>query len=328
MSSFLARRISSAIVTFAGLTLAVFLLVHLAPGDPVRVWAGLRPGSPVPQPVLEELRREHGLDRPLAAQYGRWLGDLLTLDLGDSIRHRRPVADVILEKAPATFLLAGFSFLLAITLAIPAGLWAAARAGSAPDRLLGIVAFALYSIPGFWLALVLIEVFSIQLGIFPLLGMSSPAAADAGVFERALDRLWHLVLPSVVLAYGQFALFSRLIRESVNAAMSEEYVLAARARGVGAARALWRHAFRNALLPLLSMLSIVVPMLLSGSVIIEQIFQWDGLGRLFFSAIQARDYPLVLGLTVLSAALTMIVSLLVDLASAAADPRIRMGAGR
>ncbi|MFN2441937.1 MAG: ABC transporter permease [Thermoanaerobaculia bacterium] len=325
MSGFLARRISSAVVSFAGITLAVFLLIHLAPGDPVRVWAGLRPGAPVPESLILELRHEHGLDRPLAAQYGEWLIRLIQFDLGTSIRHRRPVTDVVMEKLPATLALSGLSFLLALGLAVPAGIWAAGRIGSAGDRALGMLAFVLYSVPVFWLALLLIDAFSIQLRVFPLLGMSSAGSDALTLPGRVLDRLWHLALPSIVLAYGQFALFSRLVRGAVAQAMGEEYVLAARARGVGRTRALWHHAFRNAVLPLLSLLSIVVPMLLSGSVIVEQIFQWDGIGRLFFSAIQTRDYPLVLGLTVLTAAATLLASTLADLAVALVDPRIRFG---
>jgi peptide/nickel transport system permease protein len=316
MSGFLARRISSAVVSFAGITLAVFLLIHLAPGDPV------------PESLIRELRHEHGLDRPLPVQYGDWLGRLVQLDLGTSIRHRRPVADVVLEKLPATVALSGLSFLLAMGLAIPAGIWAAGRIGSGGDRAFGAVTFVLYSVPAFWLALLLIDLFSIQLRLFPLLGMSSSGSEELALLARVLDRLWHLALPAMVLAYGQFALYSRLIRGAVAQAMAEEYVLAARARGASPARVLWRHAFRNAMLPLLSLLSIVVPMLLSGSVIVEQIFQWDGIGRLFFSAIQTRDYPLVLGLTVLSAAVTLLASTMADVAVAMADPRVRFGSER
>jgi len=328
MSGFVAKRISSALVSFAGITLAVFLLIHLAPGDPVSVWAGLRPGAPVPESLVRELRHEHGLDRPLPAQYANWLGRLVQLDLGTSIRHRRPVADVVLEKLPATVALSGLSFLLAIGLAVPAGIWAAGRIGSGADRALGAVAFVLYSVPAFWLALLLIDVFAIRLRVFPLLGMSSSGSEALTLPARILDQLWHLALPAIVLAYGQFALYSRLIRGAVAQAMGEEYVLAARARGASPGRALWRHAFRNAVLPLLSLFSIVVPMLLSGSVIVEQIFQWDGIGRLFFSAIQTRDYPLVLGLTVLSAVVTLLASTMADVAVALADPRVRFGSER
>jgi peptide/nickel transport system permease protein len=259
----------------------------------------------------------YGLDRPLAAQFGSWLKRAATLDFGTSFQDHRPVAVRIGEALPYTLALNSLAFLLTLAISVPLGVAQARRPGSPFDRIWGGALFALYAMPSFWVAMLLITLFSVRLGWLPLFGVSSGAHASFLDFTR------HLVLPVVCLTYAAVAFFSRMVRSSVLEAAGKGFVLAARARGATAARALWQHAFRNALLPLITLAGILLPALLSGSVIIERIFAWPGLGRLYFDAILARDYPVVLGLTFVTAVATLAASLLADILYAAADPRIR-----
>lgn len=325
MGAYLTRRIASAAVTLIGILTAVFLLIHAAPGDPVILYAGLRPGEPVPRAVLDAIRAEHGLDRPLPEQYVRWIAGAVRLDLRDSIRFRRPVVRVIGDHLPQTLLLAGVALAVALAVSLPLGAATAVRAGSQFDRVTGALLFLLYSLPSFWIALLAIEIFGVRLGLLPLFGMSSPQADTMGVGGRFVDRVLHLVLPVTVLAYGLVALFARFVRSALLETLREEYITTARAKGASAGAVLWKHAWRNSMISLLSVLGLVVPWLVSGSIIVEQIFQWNGIGRLFFSAILSRDYPLVMGLTLLTAVVTLVSSLVADLCIAAADPRVRLG---
>ena len=326
MGGYLTRRLASMAVSLVGITVVVFLLLIQAPGDPVTIRTGVQ--RQVPEAVLQEIRRDLGLDLPLPAQYLRWLSRVSRLDLGTSIAHRRPVATVAVEKLPATLLLNGLALFIALIIAIPLGVVSASRPGSWFDRLSGGVLFALYSLPTFWVALILIEVFAIRLEVLPLFGMESARAETWGAGARFIDRLFHLVLPVTVLAYAQLAFFARFIRSSLREVLSADYIVTARAKGASPRRVLWAHAGRNALLPLISLAGLMVPWIISGSVIVEQIFQWDGIGRLFFSAVLMRDYPLVMGLTLIVALITMAGSLAADLIYSAADPRVRLGSGQ
>lgn len=325
MNRYLARRLGSTAVTLAGIVLAVFLLIHAAPGDPALLYAGVRPGDPVPAAVIAEVRRAHGLDRPLGEQLGSWIADAARLDLGESIVHRRTVAALIGERLPRTALLNGLAFLAALLVGVPLGVAAAVRPGSLFDRGSAAVLFLLYSLPTFWTALLLIEVFGVRFGLLPLFGETSSGYDALGAGARLADRAAHLVLPVTVLAYGMIAFLARMVRSSVREVLGEDYVRTARAKGAAPGAVVWSHAFRNALVPLVSLLGVVVPWLLSGSVIVEQIFQWDGIGRLFFGAILARDYPVVMGLTLLTAAVTLVAGVVADLLYAVVDPRIRVG---
>ncbi|HVR42543.1 MAG TPA: ABC transporter permease [Thermoanaerobaculia bacterium] len=328
MSGYLGRRLLTTAATLIGITLVVFGLMHLAPGDPALLLTGAVRGGRVPPPdVLEAIRAEHGLDRSLGAQYLAWAAAALRFDFGDSLAHRRPVRTVIAERIPATLLLNGLALLVALAIGIPLGVAAAARPGSLVDRGSAVVLFLLYSLPAFWVALLLIELFAVRLGVLPLMGMSS-SGASVGRAGGLADRLEHLVLPVTVLAYGQIAFFARFVRSALRETLGTPFIRTARAKGAGSIRVLWIHGFRNTLVPLISLAGLVIPWLVSGSVVVEQIFQWDGIGRLFFGAVLARDYPLVLGLAVVTAVVTMAVSLCADLLYAVADPRVRVGEGR
>jgi len=325
MTTYVLRRLLYAALTFLGITVATFALIHSVPGDPITFYLGRSGAHTIPPNVLAAMRHELHLDEPLPVQYMRWLRGSITFDFGRSTIDRRPVREVILEKLPNTFRLNALAFLLAAMVGVPIGLWSAARSGRLTERASAVGFFLLYSLPSFWVALILIQLFSVRLNWLPLFGMRSDAASDLDAGARFVDAVAHLVLPVLTLTYAQLAIFARFSKSAVTEVIRQDYITAARAKGAGGAAVLWRHAFRNALLPLITLLGLTIPYLMSGSVIVEQIFQWDGVGLLYYNAILARDYPVVMALTVVTAVLTLIASLIADLLYAVADPRVRLG---
>lgn len=324
MTAYVTRRFAYALLTFLGITVATFALVHAVPGDPVSFYIGRAGIGSVSPAVLDSVRREYHLDEPLPVQYMHWLRAAASLDFGRSIVHRRPVRAVIAEKLPRTILLNLVAFVLAAAIGIPVGLWSAARRGSAAERAMALGAYLLYSLPSFWVALLLIHWLSVRLGWLPLFGMHSDAYAELSAGGRLWDRLVHMILPVVTLAYAQVAIFARFSRAATVEVIGQDFITAARARGASPAALLWHHAFRNSLIPLISLLGLAIPFLMSGSVIVERIFQWDGIGLLYFEAILARDYTMVMGMTVVTAMVTLFASVLADLLYGLADPRIRL----
>jgi peptide/nickel transport system permease protein len=322
MTRYVASRLLLALPTLFGIVVLVFLLLHLAPGSPVTA-AGGESGRRFSQKAAQEMQRLYGLDRPLPERFAKWISRVVRLDFGESFVDHRPVLERIDEALPYTLLLNGLALLLTLAIAVPMGVLSGGRPEGALDTAAGALLFALYSLPAFWAALLLQSLFSVKLHWLPLYGVASDTA-PAG-WEGLGDRLAHLALPLVCLTYGSLAFFARLVRASVADVRQADYVVAARARGLSRRQALWRHAFRNALLPLITVLGLVLPGLLSGSVIIEKIFAWPGLGRLYFDSILARDYPVILALSLLGAVATLLLTLAADIAYAAADPRVRDG---
>jgi len=288
-----------------GVVTIVFLLIHLIPGDPVEIMLG---ENAVPA-MKEELRRELRLDRPLSEQYADYLAGLAQGDLGISFRSREPVAREILTRFPATLLLAAASMLVALAVSIPLGVLSAMRPRSAVDHLCGFLSMLGLSMPNFWLGPLLILLFSIRLGLFPVGGWGT---------------LSHLVLPAATMGTGMAAILVRLIRASLLEEIRREYVQVAIARGLSRMDAILRHALRNALIPVLTVLGLQFGALLAGSVITETIFSWPGVGRLTIQAIDARDYPLVQGCVLFIALFTVAGNLLTDLLYTRLDPRIRI----
>jgi peptide/nickel transport system permease protein len=326
MLTYVVRRLSYGVLTFFGITIAIFALLHAAPGDPISLYSGSHGMRAIPTAILNEIRHEHHLDESLIRQYGWWLRGIVTLDLGTSIMEHRPVTQMIAEKLPNTILLNVIAFLIAAILGVPIGLWSATRSGRPIERASAVTFFLLYSLPVFWVALLLMQLFSVRLNLLPLFGMTSDDYLDMSGTMRLLDRAKHLVLPVISLTYTQLAVFSRFSKSALTEVIRQDYITTARAKGATNGVVLWRHAFRNALIPLITLLGLSLPYLISGSVIVEQIFQWDGIGHLYFEAILTRDYPMVLGLAVATAVATLLASLVADLLYAAADPRIRLEA--
>ncbi len=322
MIRYLSRRLLLAVPTLLGIVVLVFLLLHLAPGSPVTAAAG-ESSRRVSQRAAEEMRRAYGLDRPLPERFARWVGRVVRLDFGESFVDHRPVLERIREALPYTLELNGLALLLTLAIAVPLGVTAGGHPEGPLDRVSGAILFALYSLPSFWAALLLQALFSVKLEWLPLYGVASDTASSG--WGGLGDRLAHLALPVSCLTYGSLAFYARLVRASVAEARQADFVLAARARGLSLRQALWKHAFRNALLPLITVLGLVLPGLLSGSVIIERIFAWPGLGRLYFDSILSRDYPVVLALSLLGAVATLFFTLVADVAYALADPRVRDG---
>jgi peptide/nickel transport system permease protein len=324
MHAYIVRRLLYAVITFLGITVATFVLIHAVPGDPITFYIGTH-GPNVSRPALEAMRHEYHLDEPLPKQYLYWFRGAVTLDFGRSTIDRRPVIERIGEKLPNTFELNLIAFLLSALIGLPVGLWSAARSGRRLERASAVFFFLLYSLPAFWVALLLMQYFAVRHDLLPLFGMASDEARSMSAPQQLLDHIRHLVLPVVTLAYAQVAIFARFSKSVLTEVIRQDFITTARAKGAGESAVLWRHAFRNALIPLVTLLGLIIPSLISGSVIVETIFQWDGIGRLYFDSILARDYPTVLGLTVATAVVTLLASLLADVLYAVADPRIRLG---
>jgi peptide/nickel transport system permease protein len=323
MGSYIVRRLLYGVLTFFGITIVVFALIHAVPGDPVTFYVSQHMGGHLSQAALDAIRHQNHLDLPLVAQYLYWLRGVVTFDFGTSISDHRPVIDHVLEKMPHTIELNLAAFLLAAIAGVPIGLWSASRSGRPLERASAVMFFLLYSLPSFWVALLLMEFVSVKLGVLPLFGMHSDTYTDMTRGQQLIDSMRHAVLPVITLCYTQLAIFARFSKAALTEVIGQDYITTARAKGAAPAAVLWRHAFRNALIPLITLLGLVIPYLISGSIIVENIFSWDGIGHLYFSSILSRDYPTVLGLTVATAVLTLFASLLADVLYAFADPRIR-----
>jgi peptide/nickel transport system permease protein len=324
MSSYIARRILSAAFTFVGITIVVFVLIHSVPGDPIQYYIGLDGGARPPEDVIRRIRAAHHLDEPLWKQYAYWVRGVMSLDFGHSLSDKEPVLAKVARKVPNTFTLNLLALLIALAIAIPAGILSAVNSSRWFDRGSGFFFLFLYSLPNFWVALLLMQLFSVELRILPLFGMTGSEYEELSFGARFADRLLHLVLPVVTLAYTQLAIFARFSRSAALEVIRQDFIVAARAKGLSERAVVMRHVFRNALIPLITLLGFIIPYLISGSVIVEQIFRWDGVGSLYLQSVLARDYPTIMGLTVLTAVFTLVASLVADLLYGLADPRIRI----
>ena len=322
MRRYLADRLLQALTVVLLVTTLTFTLVHLAPGDPVAS-ALQRPG--VTEAVRQQWRTSFGLDRPIAEQYLRWVGNVARGELGFSFSHRRPVRDVLSDALPRTLLLASLAILASFALGIVVGVLQAERVGSARDRWLGRVLLLLYSVPDFWFALVVLLLFSYWLPIFPPGGIVDPVMHDyMSSGGRVVDRLRHLVLPVLTLTLLTAASIARYQRAALLETLASDWMRTALAKGLPWRRAVRRHAFRNALLPTITLAGLALPSLTAGAVFVEKVFSWPGMGLVTVNAIAARDYPLVTaGVLVMSIAVA-IGALFADVAVAVADPRIRI----
>jgi len=316
----LAARAAQALLVVLLVATVSFALVHLAPGDPFSI-ADPR----VTDATRAELRAQFGLDRPLAEQYVRWLANVARGELGWSFSRRVPVARALADTLPSTLLLMGAGFLLAFTGGIALGAWQAARRGRPLVRLVDAAALVLYAVPDFWLALMALVLFAYWVPIFPAGGAIDPVMYDyLGVGGRLVDRLKHLALPALTLAAVSAAGIARYQRAAMLEVLPADFVRTARAKGLPERRVILRHALRNALVPVVTLVGLALPALLGGAFFVERVFAWPGMGELALGAIASRDYPLVTASVVVAGALVAVGSLVADLLLVAVDPRVRL----
>ncbi len=324
MLNYIIKRLVLLVPLLLGITLISFVVIHLAPGEPTDIQTQLNPQAS--SELQDRLRVQYGLDRPLYVQYGTWLGRLLQLDFGESFAtDRRPVLDKVLERLPVTIMLNVLSIIVMLGISVPLGIMSAVRRNSGFDRATTILVFTGFAMPSFWLALLMMDWFGVRLGWLPISGLKSLGYEYLGFGAQIVDRISHLVLPVLISAIGGVAGFSRYMRSNMLEVVRQDYILTARAKGLSERTVIYKHALRNALLPVITILGLSVPGLIGGSVIFETIFAIPGMGKLFYDGVMMRDYPLIMGILVMGAVLTLLGNLLADICYALADPRIRQG---
>lgn len=313
IARFVARRLVYSAVVLLGVAVVVFALVHLVPGDPVRIALGTR----YTPEAYEALRSASGLDRPIVSQFFGFVGSAVTGDLGVSFRNGDPVTATLMERLPATLSLGLAGMVIALLIALPAGIYSALREGRVSDALIRISSQFGVSIPDFWMAILLVALFSTTLGWLPTSGYRP-------FFDDPTGWLRHIVLPALTVGLVAGAIMTRYVRSAVLEVASMGYVRTARSKGLSPRVVTFRHTVRNALVPILTITGIQLATILSGVIVVEVVFAWPGLGRLVYNAVAARDYPLIQGAVLLIAALFLMINLVVDVLYAVVDPRIRL----
>ena len=321
MIGHLSKRIAALVPLFVGITFMSFLVIHLAPGSPVDAQGALNPK--VTAEAREKMMRLYGLDQPLIEQYASWLGRTLRFDFGVSFRDGEPVTEKIAATIPITLGINLLSLALIFLLGVPLGIYGAAQRDSTPDRLLTFGLFAGYSMPTFWLALLLVSLVGVDWRLLPVSGLHSLFYEELSGPAKIADLGAHLALPLLVSSVTGLAGISRYMRSGMIHVLGQNDIRRAKAKGLAKNRLLYGHAFKNALLPLITVTGLSIPGLLGGSVVFETVFSIPGMGRLFFDSVFARDYPVIMGILVLGALLTLLGNALADVAYGFADPRIR-----
>ncbi len=329
MSKYVLKRFMLIIPTFIGITLITYFMIRLAPGDYTTLAMGLQgnvKAESIDSEIYEQERKLFGLDEPMIVGYGKWFIKLVQLDFGTSRKDGRPVSERIADALPITLTLNLISIVIVYIISIPLGIAASVRKDSLFDRGSSLVLFILYSLPTFWVGLLLLMYLSggEYLNLFPLAGIQSDWAREYGLLTRIFDVAWHLVLPVVTLTYGGFAFLARYTRANMLEVINQQYITTARAKGLSEKRVVFIHAFRNSLVPLVTLMATLLPALLGGSVIVESIFSIPGMGMLAFEAILSRDIPVIMAIASISAFLTLLGILVADIMYAVVDPRIRL----
>jgi len=328
MRSYLVKRLLLLFPTLFGITLVIMLIIQLAPGDPTKIRSGaeasLRSDEQIDKESYAIIRRQFHLDKPFLTRYGLWVWDLVRLKFGISIKDRRPVIDKIAEALPVTIRLNLISIFLIYLISIPLGVYSATHQNSIRDRIITVVLFVLYSLPSFWVAIMLILFLGRGgvLGWLPFYGLKVERPQDFTTLGLVWETLLHYVLPIFCLTYGGLAFLSRYARATLLEVIRQDYIRTARAKGLREKVVIFKHALRNSLIPIVTLLATLLPAMIGGSVIIEQIFNIPGMGRLGFESVLARDYPTVMGIAVISALLTLVGILLTDFLYAVVDPRV------
>ena len=322
MLKYILRRIMGLIPVFFGITLISFFVIHLAPGRPTDISTSMNPK--VSYESRARLEKLYGLDKPIHEQYVNWLKRFVVFDFGRSYIDDRPVSEKILERIPVTLGINIASLLLILGIGVPLGVLSAVKRNSLTDRFSTVFVFAGFSAPEFWIALLAMSFFCITLGWLPVSGIKSLDFEYLTIGGKILDVARHMVLPVCIAAFGSLAGISRYMRSSVIGIMDLDFIRAARAKGLPESVVIFRHAVKNAILPVVTIIGLSVPGLIGGSVIFESIFAIPGMGRLFYDSVMARDYPTIMGVLSIGAMLTLFGNLLADLLYHAADPRIRV----
>ncbi|WP_163802070.1 ABC transporter permease [Mycolicibacterium sediminis] len=313
VTRFLARRVAYSLVVLVGVLVVVFALVQLVPGDPVRIALGTR----YTPEAYEALRSASGLDRPLVAQFFGYLTGAVRGDLGVSFRNGDPVWGILIERLPATVSLAAVGIVVALLIALPAGIWSALREGRLSDAVVRVTTQFGVSIPDFWMGILLIALFSTTLGWLPTSGYRP-------LFGDPVGWLSHILLPGLTVGLVAGAILTRYVRSAVLDVAASGYVRTARSKGLSPKVVTFRHTVRNALVPILTITGIQLATILGGVIVVEVVFAWPGLGRLVYNAVASRDYPVIQGAVLLIAVLFLLINLIVDLLYAVVDPRIRL----
>jgi len=331
MKWYLVKRLFLIIPTFLGITMITYFMIRLAPGDYTTLKAGLqgelRSGS-IGREILEQEKKLYGLDKPIYTGYIDWVSKFIILDFGVSRKDGRPVSTHIAEALPITLTLNILSIIIVYIISIPVGIMSAVKKDTLYDRLSSLVLFILYSLPTFWVGLLLLMYLSggEYFDLFPLSGIQSDWAYKLTPYQKFMDVVWHLVLPVITLTYSGFAFLSRYTRANMLEVINQQYIITARAKGLSNYKVIFVHAFRNSLIPLITLMATLLPALLGGSVIVESIFTIPGMGKLAFDSILARDIPVIMAIASISALLTLAGILLADIVYGLVDPRIRLEA--
>ena len=316
------KRLFLMIPILLGITILSFSIMHMAPGGPAE--AQMEFSAKASAEARERLRKLYGADQPVHKQYVTWLTRFLTLDFGTTFADGRKVKDKILERLPITLTINLLSLGVILLIAIPIGILSATHQYSSLDRFTTVFVFVGYSMPGFWVALLLIFLTGVQWGILPISGISSLDTTGFTSWQWLLDRAWHLILPVFVSAVGGLAGFSRYMRNNMLEVLRQDYIRTARAKGLSENAVVYKHALRNALMPVITILGLSLPGIIGGSVIMETVFGIPGMGQLMYQAVFSRDYNLAMGILVPAAVLTMLGNFLADMGYAFADPRVRL----
>ncbi len=321
MKDYIIKRILLLFPTLLGISFVTFLVMQLAPGDPVSLNQGGMMSSKMSMEAIRQVREMYGLNDPFLVQYGNWLKRIVTFDFGNSFQNGEPVVDRIVDRLPITLILNIITIFLTFLISIPIGVLSAKYHNSLVERGVTFTLFLLYSLPSFWAGLLLIVFFGVTLDILPIYGITSDDYEYLSFFEKITDRIAHLILPVFTMVYGSFAYISRFVKNGLLEELQEDYVTLARAKGLKEWKVLW-HGFRNSLIPIVTIVATTLPTLIGGSVIIESIFSIPGIGLLYYEAILARDFPVIMGLSFITAILTLISLIIADIMYVIVDPRI------
>jgi peptide/nickel transport system permease protein len=321
MINYIFKRLLLSIVVLFGITLITFVIIHITPGGPTILQTQMN--TKVSPDSVARLKALYDLDKPLHIQYIKWLKRFIKLDFGESFVDNSPVIKKIIERLPATLTLNILSLFFIFLIAIPIGIFSAVKQDSFYDKTFTTISFIGFSIPTFWLALLLMLLFGVYLQILPISGMRSPNAENFPFLLNLWDRIKHLILPVFVSAFGGIASISRYTRSSMLEVIRQDYIRVARAKGLSEKEVIFKHALKNALLPIITILGLSLPGLIGGGFIFETIFAWPGMGRLGYDSAMSFDYPVIMGVVTIGALLTLIGNLIADITYALVDPRIR-----